>query len=588
VETVISYAKSAAKYQKKIIFNAGVESSIRYIEPSSNYVPKVTLLFSPFGLPFVPLEIIGSNLKDIISGMEWTKDRTNPGGMLTMTITPDDTVINEIIQIIKKLPGGNKFSKLWSALGFSLEDLFKPMALCQLWIDGYHVMTGTVRSCLCPTGVSDDGKSKSYILTIDELGNLYTRNTIRMDTMILNGSEKHMLDSMRKAVEESGNIKGVPVREGIKSLINAFKVSTFLEQNISMSDGFPLFYRLLSESNPIGGIALKSYISNMFINSNLLELNNQSFWDYLKNFMPNPWMEFFTESGGRTIVTDAAVPPAVMFPGFNYVVARSVPYSNPLLGMVNAAHLPATALLDLNAVNMLLGGDFVVVTDADIEGKSLGFDGSGQATSFRTVYSEGSSTMPADICDKPIQCSGPLNPLASGGVSTFGISEMIESINCTGLYDLGIAADTILSRIAKTKISSLGIMSKPALSNLLAVWFRNQSRFREGTITTRMMPWARPGMYLLYLPEYSGNKKPENIRDIGIYYIDSLTHNYDLQDEDVTATTTMNVIRGCPLPTTVAQSALLLFDFEVLPPVSGLWDGEYKALQTARAAGVGG
>jgi hypothetical protein len=125
------------------------------------------------------------------------------------------------------------------------------------------------------------------------------------------------------------------------------------------------------------------------------------------------------------------------------------------------------------------------------------------------------------------------------------------------------------------------ILSKNALSNLLAVWFRNQSRFREGSVTVRGLPYARPGMYCLYIPSLS-NKKVENIRDIGIYYIDSLTHNYNLGNTDLNFSTTLNLIRGVPLPMSVSQTALLLFDFEVLPPMSGMFDGEYTALQAVR------
>ena len=140
-----------------------------------------------------------------------------------------------------------------------------------------------------------------------------------------------------------------------------------------------------------------------------------------------------------------------------------------------------------------------------------------------------------------------------------------------------------VERIAKNKLGfPLTVMSKPALSNLLTVWFRNQSRFREGEVTTRYIPYARPGMYCLYLPSLSG-KKPENLRDIGIYYIDSLTHSYSLSNKDVVFNTKLNLIRGVPLPTTIAQSALLLFDYEILPPESGVsGDGEYRILSALR------
>ena len=224
-------------------------------------------------------------------------------------------------------------------------------------------------------------------------------------------------------------------------------------------------------------------------------------------------------------------------------------------------------------------GDFVIITDDDIVDKTLGFDCSSQFTSFRANYA-GTPVVPATEMDKPVNSYGPLNPFASGGMGTFGKIEMLQTINCIQMFDAGLAADQV-ARLIQNKLSIPGIPSKPALAGLLAIWYRNQSRFREGTITTRILPQARAGMYLLYLPTWSG-KKVENIRDIGIYYIDSLSHQMNVGNKDVSATTTFNVIRGLPLPATLAQSALLLFDFEILPPMSSLWDGEGTLFQIAR------
>jgi hypothetical protein len=47
----------------------------------------------------------------------------------------------------------------------------------------------------------------------------------------------------------------------------------------------------------------------------------------------------------------------------------------------------------------------------------------------------------------------------------------------------------------------------------------------------------------------------------------------------------LNLIRGVPLPTTLAQTALLLFDFEQIPPATGIADGEY-ASEYALAEGI--
>ena len=133
METFLSYTKDAARYQKKIIYNSGVESSIGYFEPSSTFAHRVQLMFAPYGLPFIPLELVGTDAGGIVSSFSWTKDRNNPGGMLHIDLQPDSSAIQDMVDILNKI-SGNLYSKLWGALGVDLEDLFKPMTLCQLWI----------------------------------------------------------------------------------------------------------------------------------------------------------------------------------------------------------------------------------------------------------------------------------------------------------------------------------------------------------------------------------------------------------------------------------------------------------------------
>jgi hypothetical protein len=575
------FSSETVKYKKKIVFNAGVETSLEYAEPSSNRVPQIQLLFSPFGIPFVPIEILGTNIGSILQSLEWVKDRSNPGGILSFEIAPSEEVIQEIVDVLNKV-SGNLYSKIWGELGVDIEDLFKPMTLCQLWMDGYHVMTGCVRSCVQSTSVGNEEKTKTYNIIADELGNLYNQNIVSLRTMILDAIQANLSDSVWKPLEAVSNVYGIPLADGITALCNAFSLTT-LSQFVKFSDGFPLSLRMLSLPNPVGGIANLSFARSMIVDSNLfMTAAGQSFWEYMKNFIPTPFMEFFTESGGRTMVTDPIGIPSVLFPGFNYIVARGVPYTNPLIGTVNPAHLGTVLPFDLTVIQMLIGGDFIIITDDDITQKSLGFDSTNQSTMFTATYTSGGVANAPDLDAKPIHSIGPLNPFASGGIPTFGMREMEQNINCTNLVGGGTTL-SYAERLIKNKISTTLAMSKPALGNLLATWFRNQSRFREGSVTIKAKAYARAGMYCLYLPSRSG-KKADNIRDIGIYYIDSLSHSYALENEEISYTTTLNLIRGVPLPTSVAQTALLLFDFEILPPESGLFDGEYTALKILRQA----
>ncbi len=580
------FSKDILTYKKKIIFNAGNEATIEYTDNKNNFTPQIQLLFSPFGLPFVPMEIVGTNANKIISSLSWTKDRDNPGGLLAMEFVPDAEIVKKMVDIINKY-SKNIYSMIWGELGVELEDLFKCMTLCQLWINGYHLMTGTVRSCIKNTVVSNDGKNCSYSLVIDELGNLYNQATISNDLIVQDLLSKQIIDSIKKPLEMVSNIKGVTIAMGIQAILNAFSL-TSLMQFQHYSDGIPASMRLFATPNPIGAIANLSIGQFMTVDANMFQTHSSgsgqaNIWSFLKNFIPNPWMEFYTESGGRTIVTESFGVPAVLFPGLNYVVARTVPYSNPLLGVVNPAHILQTSVFELNALSMLMYGDFIIITDDMIQEKHIGFDCVNQHTVFHCNYTSGGVLSAPNLANKGLKCPGALNPISSGGIPTFGIREMFQNVDATSFYNLGSVA-SMGERIAINILGAPGIVSQNALSNLLAVWFRNQSRFREGSITTRCIPYARPGMYCLYLPSLNKKKHVDNIRDIGIYYINSLTHNYGLSNEGVNFTTTLNLIRGVPLPMSVAHLALLLFDFEVFPPASGFFDGEYEVSKLARAA----
>ena len=137
------FSKETITYKKKLIFNAGVESVKAYIDAETNYSPQIQLLFSPFGLPFVPLEILGTNMNQVIRSLEWTKDRNNPGGICIVNFAPDAEMIKRMVKTIDKF-SGNMYSRIWGGLGVEVEDLLKPMTTCQLWIDGYHIFTGYV------------------------------------------------------------------------------------------------------------------------------------------------------------------------------------------------------------------------------------------------------------------------------------------------------------------------------------------------------------------------------------------------------------------------------------------------------------
>ncbi len=166
--------------------------------------------------------------------------------------------------------------------------------------------------------------------------------------------------------------------------------------------------------------------------------------------------------------------------------------------------------------------------------------------------------------NRPSISRGPLLPIFPGGLRTYGPRLKEISIDMTSLQATGLAAQTIQRYSRKFGM----VVNIKTLATLLNVWFRNAAKFTEGTIETRKIPYARPGMALLYLPTYQGGKV-DDPRDIGIYYIDNLNSEYVFGG---ISTTTFSVIRGTPLPSSVANLVTLLMDWEILPPDLNLFD----------------
>jgi hypothetical protein len=143
--------------------------------------------------------------------------------------------------------------------------------------------------------------------------------------------------------------------------------------------------------------------TNLVTDSSLFQAGSSAFWDFLKTLIPEPFMELFTESGGRTICTGKLLTPDVsagafttsavdtvtgvvggtpvplpipglnvtpLLPGFNYLVCRTSPYDNPLIG-ISPWH-PVLAPFTMGVFDLITAGDFIIITDDDLVSKDLG------------------------------------------------------------------------------------------------------------------------------------------------------------------------------------------------------------------------
>jgi hypothetical protein len=220
---------------------------------------------------------------------------------------------------------------------------------------------------------------------------------------------------------------------------------------------------------------------------------------------------------------------------------------------------PLTYSYDLGVFDLIAGGDFIIITDRDIISKDLGRSDEQQYTMFDVQFTPGGLTS----WQPPVVSRGPLGGYMPGGIKSFGPKLYDVDIDFTSLRWRSIADGSAQHLYHWLPINSSGsTLTYPVMSTVAANWFRNASKYMEGTITTRAIPYARPGMMALYLPDKNG--KSDDVRELGMYYIDSLSGNYSVGKAD---TTTFNLIRGTPIPWDASTLAHILMDWEIADPV---------------------
>jgi hypothetical protein len=577
-----------------LVYNAGIETTKEYLrgERIKKVSANIKVLINPFIPPLVPIELYSSDMGGLIQTCEWAKSRSMPGGMYTLRIAADDRAIT------KNIKAEGFFKSIWNLMGRSAEDLFKPMAVAQLWIDGYHWMTGYVMQCRKTKQANGE---VFYNVEISELGNLYSQNICSNQT-IYSGISNHTIDDLKKILNLSNKLVGVPLWAALWQYANAFITSSLaygagtIPPYWMLSDGLPAAFRFIIQPAPIGGIAINSLLASITTDSTLFKsAGGSSFWDFLKTLTPSPYIEMFTESGGRTIsvgrlfsggaptgellgLGTAGIPlpstgTSIMMPGFSYLIARTSPLGNPLLGLC----LWSVALFPflMGVFDLIIAGDYVIITDDDVISKDLGKSESQQSTIFQApLGGKAGSGDAAKMFGRPSIAKGPILPFMPGGARTYGAREMTAGISAHSLSWSGVVGQSVEKVAAQTAGFPNSLLPIAALSSLLKYWFRNASNFKEGTVNTRLIPYAKPGMALIYMPSSREGAKMDNIRDYGIYYIDNVQGAYNIGQAP---NSTFSLIRGVPIPfggAGLANLKHLLWDWQINPIGLNLFDGD--------------
>lgn len=568
----------------KLIYNAGFEATQRYKlgRRTRSSAPKVKLVVSPFLPPFVPIEILGADVGDLIINAEWEKSRSVPAGTFTITMLGDDKKFS-------KAKLGYPIRQLWSRLGVSIRDIFKPMTFAKLYVDGYLIMTGYMLACRKSTAA---GSPSTYTMSFVELGELFNHQIVSYKFM-LSAGENNLAGNPNLFEKGAVEMSAMPLFMTIKYLVSAFLSSTMalsgkngILSYLKWADGLPASFRFIAQPSPLGGIAFNSYISSSPSDLHRLsDSGGQTFWDFLKTLAPEPIMELFTETAGRTICIQRLNPvmsgnPATIFksiaggisarvpgigvtpilPGFSYLICRSTPYDNPLTGI--SPYGLANYAAGLGAFDLIGAGDFVIVTDNDVISKNLGVSQEQQYTSFTAHYARGKGA--GDLGDgyHPVYATGSLIPIYPGGQRTFGNRVYETQIDMTSTNWSGFAGEKTNSMIW-SKFNPISGLNLDVVATQMAVWLRNASKYMEGTISSTGMAYARPGMMLLYLDPKNGQNKDQ--RENGMYYIDNIHGSVAVGETDKMD---FSVIRGTPIPLDSSKLKMLLLDWDILPVFS--------------------
>jgi len=576
---------SALQPDRFPIYTAGVEAVREYREGKKNRIvrPKVRLTVSPFVPTLIPVELVGQDMGGLIVSVSYQKSRSTPGGVFMVTLGGDDVKGTNSIT-------GQPLKGIWRSLGASMRDVFKQRTVGRLYINGYHVMTGFLRSFRRKAVKTGNGFDITYEAQFYELGSIYEENILKTMTIEFGSEINGYMWPNR--IFDLGGKKMVPSGLGglttaVQQYVQAFLLST-LDYGMGgrgfpyyqMSDGLPLMYRFIAAPAPLGAISNSTLFKEVGVDTALFKAaGGSSFWSFLQGLIGNPFYEMFTESGGRTMTVGRYVPlnPAtvpysalssvlsglappqhsIMLPGFNYLVIRSVPYYNPLIGTINPAHFFQLFPFIMSVWDLVLGGDFIIITDDDIIEKDLGTCDFQQYTGFHVSFGGKAPTGVLGTTTRPSLSSGPTLPFYPGGVKTFGMKVMTTNLDGRNNNFEGRAWSEYDK--SKKKYDSHG------LSHLLNYYFRNASKFMEGTVIARGIPYARPGMVCLYLPSKSGTPVDDERECPGLYYIDNVQYGLQVGGID---TTTLSLIRGTPFPMSGSAVAQLFFDWELFPPHS--------------------
>lgn len=600
---MLSAIKQLEREPRKFIYNAGVESVLEYNQPEKVLRKRVNpkLIISPF-IPNIEgglMEIVGENLGGLLRTWSFEKNRSNPGGLLNITISADERAIE---RFLKSHGLYQFFGSLWNTFGSSIRDIFQIRAMVQFWLDDFHVCTGFITSVVKST----DERSRTYTISIDELGNIYNE-AITSPDLLFDLRQLHVIDSASKPLELAGPIPMLPLSLALQKLFLGFQASTLLYGTkgwplpyLIGSDKVPMAFRLITMPAPLGGVSNNSIISQIVSDYSYISQNSGTpFWSYMKSICPEGFMELFCETGGRTICVSrfpfggvssaagnlsgglglsvaqsilgsplAALNVTPMLPGFCYTIARTVPYDNPLLGPNWAWVLTYTNLL--GPLDLLTSGDFVIISDRDIKSKNIGSTGADQYTVFNVDLSakEGSGESSAF---KPAVAGGPIFPIFPGGIRTFGSRTYKENMNITSLKFAGIFGEVLDRTFMGLGLPGLQY-PRVVLTDCLQHWHRNKMHFKEGTFTTRPIPYARPGMCLIYWPDLATGRI-DDPREMGLYYIDSVKTEGEIGKG---GSTTMSVIRGCPFPINFNNIMDFLFQWDLGLDLPSIVDGAIR------------
>jgi len=436
----------------------------------------------------------------------------NEGASLDFTLSdikPDDW-LSALIPILEGLITTSKVT--WKTI-------LRPGSLCKLYLNDEFKGSFLVRGVT----VSGDPSAKEFHVQCYGLQEFIQRQNLFMHF----GTELGAY-SLAFAMKDVQLQSATATPQGaIKIILEKFLFETLQSGNFRFSNTDEIEDQLVIGDPPFGGMSLLSYYGlNQVLIQNFQPTADYNIWENIMKYQSPPFHEIWVTNGGKVVSMGGGMVSSLPS-DVECLIFRPTPYDDvvlsgaPAVPLLNNIPVGGELPLILHTVdeNLQLTGNYI--RDYQVKSINLGFDDNNSYSMYAVKLS--GAGMDSNSSSKLFPPFVDLDAMRYLGKKVFEAEIMGMDMTDT----LGSADPKRFTalQIAKT-------LQKKAYD-----WFKFNSEFLKGTITTRWMEDVSEGQWLWW--------ETEAYPDFhGYYYINSYSLDFDIEANKVDYT--LNVTRGTP------------------------------------------